>query len=133
MATILVDASIVIAAIADEPARDQILEATDGQRVIAVNSMEFEVGNALPSLMKRGRLDLAGALRGLTLFRDMKIDLVAVSLEGALELAARYNVYAYDAYVLEAARTSGAVLYALDRRMASVAAAEGLPCLEAPG
>jgi predicted nucleic acid-binding protein len=56
--------------------------------------------------------------------------LLEVDIERALELALSVGLYAYDAYVLEAARSQRLPLLTLDRSLAEAAARAGVTVME---
>jgi predicted nucleic acid-binding protein len=58
------------------------------------------------------------------------VRLVEVDVTAAPATALRRGLYAYDAYVLEAARAQRAPLLTLHKALARSAAAEGLPLVE---
>jgi predicted nucleic acid-binding protein len=59
--------------------------------------------------------------------------LADVSLSESLELAAQYNLYAYDAFVIQCARRYGTRLLSLDANLVRVAQDVGISALEVDG
>ena len=128
---VFLDTSAVIAVLAEESPRSFVLAATRQRRVLAADTLQFEICNALTAGLKKRRMGIAEAVEALILFRAMTIELRQASLEEAVRLAAEHNLYGYDAYVLTAARDAGVELLTLDRRMIEVARVMGLKLLEA--
>ena len=60
------------------------------------------------------------------------VELCDVDVRSALEIPARFNIYAYDAYFLECAIRQGAPLLTLDRGMRRVAKELPIEVLELP-
>ena len=128
---IVIDASAIIAVIANEPERDALIELTAGADLIAPPSIPWEIGNAFSAMLKRRRISLEQAVRAMEIYRTIPIRLVEVELEEALRFADRLNVYAYDAYLLRCAERYRAPLLSLDRGLLAAAAGLGLSILEA--
>jgi predicted nucleic acid-binding protein len=125
-----VDASVIMAVILNEPSKPQILEATKGAELLSAASLPWEIGNALSALFRRRRIDLAQAELALASYRQIPVRLPPVDLEPCVQLAERYSVYAYDAYVIECARRYQCPLISLDRRQREVARSEGIETVE---
>jgi predicted nucleic acid-binding protein len=77
-------------------------------------------------LRKRKVLKDGEVLSAWTSFSLMTIDLCDVDIPAALVLAARHNIYVYDAYVVQTALQHRGSLLTLDKRMISVAQSEGV-------
>ena len=124
--SILVDASAVLAVILEEPEKAGILEATAGSEAKAPGCLRWEVGNAFSAMVKRGRLAESESIAALKIFETIPVQEVDVDLEGALALAMKHQIYAYDAYYLMAARNHRVALLTLDGKMRDVARTEGI-------
>jgi predicted nucleic acid-binding protein len=111
---ITIDTSAVIAIINGEPVKPRLLTLIGSEALTAPGSLPWEVGNAFSAMFKQGRASEADAVAALQILRQMPIDLVDVSLENAMGLAAKYRIYAYDAYILECAIRAGGLLLTLD-------------------
>lgn len=108
---IVVDTSTVIAVAGNEPLKPQLIEMTRGEDLFAPATLPWEIGNAVSAMFKRKRATLEQGLALVAQYRRIPIQLMDVSLEDSLELAARLGIYAYDAYVIQCARqTACAVL-----------------------
>ena len=123
---IVVDASVVLAVILNEPEKDAIVEMTRGRNLLAPGCLHWEVGNAFSAMLKRKRIGSGAVMEALATFAVIPIKEVQVDIEEALELCASRNIYAYDAYYLVAARKASRPILTLDGRMVAVAELEGI-------
>jgi predicted nucleic acid-binding protein len=110
-------------------------EAVRGRRhhgsiLCAPASVRWEVGNAATAGVKRRRLTPERARQLVTDFQQVTIRELSIDLERAVDLSLELGVYAYDAYILEAARSSGYALLALDGPIQRNAKKMGLPLVE---
>ena len=101
-----------------EPERDAI-SATTGHALIGPGSIPWEVGNAFTAMIKRRRIEIADAQRGLEIFASIPVRYVEVDLVNALSIAAEANI-ACDAYNALAVRSP---LLTLDRSLSARRAA----------
>lgn len=122
----VVDASVVLAVILDEPEKSALVAETEGATLLAPGCLRWEVGNAFSAILKRKRMDFESASKGLTIFEMIPIQEMEVSLVDALALCNRHEIYAYDAYYLQLAKRSSLPLLTLDRRMMEVAQKENI-------
>lgn len=129
---LVVDTSVVLAVLLKEPSRAEIVRRTRGRRVLAAPSLPWEVGNALVALVRRRRAGPAEITAAWASFLKIPLRLAACDGAAAMRIAVEYGLYAYDAYVLEAARSAGAPLLSLDERQVAVASALGIDVMEIP-
>ena len=129
---LVIDASVIIAAILDEPERDWAIAATLGGEALAPRSLPFEIGNALTGLVKRKRLSADGMQKAGISAVEFQATLCEIDVGAALRLAGANGLYAYDAYMLQCAVERNATLVTLDRRMIAVGRTIGLDILEHP-
>jgi predicted nucleic acid-binding protein len=127
---VVIDTSAILAVLLNEPERPAILERTTGVALLAPGSLSWEVGNALSSFLKRHRLTVAQAQRILRTFSEVPIRTVAIDMARAVTLAGALSLYAYDAYMLEAARQHACPLLTLDHGLLRAAAVVGVPTVE---
>jgi predicted nucleic acid-binding protein len=113
-ANIVIDTSAILAVLLDEPEKQAVVEATMGSVVCAPASLRWEVGNAATAGVKRRRLTTERARQLATDFEQVTIRELAIDILRAVDLGLELGIYAYDAYILEAARSSGFPLLALD-------------------
>jgi predicted nucleic acid-binding protein len=55
---VVIDTSALLAVIAGEPEKEQIVRLTSGHTLIGPGSIPWEVGNAFSAMFKQGRLTL---------------------------------------------------------------------------
>jgi predicted nucleic acid-binding protein len=127
---IVIDTSAILAVLLDEPEKQAVVEATIGSVVCAPASLRWEVGNAATAGVKRRRLTTERARRLVTDFEQVTIRELAIDLLSAVNLGLELGIYAYDAYILEAARSSGFPLLALDGPIRRNAKKLGLTLVE---
>jgi predicted nucleic acid-binding protein len=129
-ANIVIDTSAILAVLLDEPEKEVVVEATMGSIVCAPASLRWEVGNAATAGVKRRRLTTPRAHQLVTDFEQVTIRELAIDLRRAVDLGLDLGIYAYDAYILEAARSSGFPLLALDGLIRQHAKTLGLSLVE---
>jgi predicted nucleic acid-binding protein len=130
---IVVDASVVLAVIANEPNKKHLVKLTKGAHLIAPASLHWEIGNALSAMLKRSRINLYQALRAVELYNQIPIRFAEVEMEEALRIAAECNLYAYDAYMIRCAIRYNSRLLSLDKNLLSAAHKMGAETLEVEG
>jgi predicted nucleic acid-binding protein len=118
---ILVDASVIIAVIANEPEKEAIIVLTADTHIVAPRSVHWEIGNVFSAMLKRGRVTLEQVLQAIRVYKTIPIRFVEIELEAGLEIAAQLNIYAYDAYLIQAARQYKLPLMTLDKNLSSYA------------
>ena len=111
---IVVDTSVIIAVIANEPEKASIVRQTRGMTLIAPHSVHWEIGNAFSAMLKRKRITLEQARQAIEIYKTIPIRFVDVELERALEISDEFNVYAYDAYIIQCAVQHRQPVMALD-------------------
>jgi predicted nucleic acid-binding protein len=126
----VVDTSALIAVLTGDPARERLIARTQGGELLAPGSVHWETGNALSALLKRRRMKLAEVQAALAAYARIPIRLIEVELGDALELADRFGLYAYDAYLMACARQQGAPLLTLDPRLGRAAHEAGVRVVE---
>jgi predicted nucleic acid-binding protein len=118
---LVIDTSAIIAVITNEAQKEALVQATAGAELVAPASVPWEIGNAFSAMLKRKRIDLAQATLAMAAFRQIPIRFMNIDLDAALAIAARYDVYAYDAYMIACAREQGCPLITLDRGLVHAA------------
>jgi predicted nucleic acid-binding protein len=112
---IVIDTSALLAVVGEQPEKTELIRLTRGAALVAPASVHWEVGNALSAMFKRKAIDLDAALGMLDAYAAIPIRLIDVALKQAVELSARLNVYAYEAYVIACALNQRAPILTLDR------------------
>ena len=130
--TLVVDASILLAVLMSEPERAKIVELTKDVDLIAPASVHWEVGNALSSMLKRGRLNLGQAETVLKNYEKIPIRFVEVSLHDSIRISADRKIYAYDAFLIACARDQRCRLISLDKAPLQASADSGIQVVEVP-
>lgn len=124
------DASVVLAVLANEPERMQVISVTRGKDLAAPGCLGYEIGNAISAMMKRSRIPVSEAVHAYHEFVKVPIRLLSVDFPAALMLSAQYDLYAYDAYYLVSAQRFSMPLCTLDQRMAACAEDCGISVVE---
>ncbi|HWL64181.1 MAG TPA: type II toxin-antitoxin system VapC family toxin [Steroidobacteraceae bacterium] len=138
MTGFVLDASVAIAwCFADEssgPSR-QLLESLQFRAAVVPPLWNWEIGNALLTAERRGRIEPAAADLFLRLLRQLPIHVDAGSADRALEetrrLAREHDLTTYDASYLELAHRRGLPLATRDAALARAAAAVQVSLLSA--
>jgi len=111
---IVIDTSALLAVVAMEPERAELIRVTRGAVLVAPSSVHWEIGNALSAMFKRKAIELDEALKVLDGYAAIPLRLVDPSLRQAVQLCRELNVYAYDAYVIACAINQRAPILSLD-------------------
>ncbi len=127
---IVIDTSVIIAVIANEPEKEEIIKVTEGANLLAPSSVYWEVGNAFSAMFRRGRTDFKKVKQALTIFKKIPIRFVDVELEHSLKVAKETNSYCYDAYLLRCSQKYHAPLITLDKKLLNIAKALSLEIVE---
>ncbi len=127
---IVVDTSILIAVIIGEKEKNKIIEITSGHTLIGPNSIEWEIGNAFSAMLKRNRITLETACKGIKLFQKIPINYVNSDFFNVLTLAKKYNMYAYDMYFIDCCIKYTVPLLTLDKKLSNIALKENINILE---
>jgi predicted nucleic acid-binding protein len=127
---VVVDTSVIIAVIANEPEKDALIVKTKGVELLAPHSLHWEVGNAFSAMLKRQRITLAQAQAAVAIYEQIPLQLLEVDLTEALQLADQLKIYAYDAYVIACALNEASPLLTLDGGLQYAAKAAGIEVWE---
>ena len=127
---ITADTNTFIAVALNEPEKDKIIRLTEGHDLIAPDVLPFEIGNALTAMMKKKVLKKEEVAAAWEIAQRIPVDLRCTDIKSALNLAIKFNIYAYDAYFLECAVNLRSPLLTLDLGMQKVARQIGITILE---
>ena len=127
---ILVDTSVLIAVITNEPTRPRLIEITTGAQLCAPESVPWEIGNAFSAMPKRKRATLEQIQRAWSVYQQIPIRFVPIDMGHALTIAAKYDIYAYDAYFITCALQHKSALITLDGGLREAARQAGVTILE---
>lgn len=127
---ILTDTNVFLGVALDEPEKPWLQEMTAGADLVAPAVLPYEIANALSGLVRRKRLTVESAGEVWQVVQRIPVELVDVDLQSALLLAAKCEIYAYDACFLQCALQLRCPLLTLDRGMQRVAGILNIPTLE---
>jgi predicted nucleic acid-binding protein len=127
---LVVDTSVIIAVITNEKARRQLVVLTKGAHLVAPYSLPWEIGNAFSAMFKRSKIALEQAIAALGAYQQIPIRFSDIELDAALELSARLNIYAYDAYFIACALKHKSPLISLDGALLQAAQRAGVTITE---
>ena len=128
--SIVVDASVVIAVVTNEPHKAALIRLTQGVELLSPSSLPIEVGNAFSAMFKRRRISLSEAKAAVEVYKRIAIRLMAIDLEQALDLSHRLGIYAYDSYLIACSLQSRSPLLTLDGGLREAARQAGVEVLE---
>jgi predicted nucleic acid-binding protein len=127
---ILLDASAIMAVIADEAEGEIVINYTKDAIIVSPNVLAFEIVNGLTKMMKKRIItDKEKMINIIKNFKQIPIKLVEVNLKRTLEIAWEYKIYAYDALYLEAAKRLNLPLLTFDGEMKQVGKMIGIEVL----
>ena len=127
---LIVDTNVLLAVVLDEPEKPGLIHLTKGARLAAPAVLPYEIGNALSALVKRHRLTINQAMQAWHLAKTIHVELLDIDIAEALKLALSHQIYAYDAYFLQAAMGFRCPMITLDQNMSRVAGKLNLRVLE---
>ncbi len=81
-------------------------------------------------MLKRSRINLEQALEAIDVYQEISLEIVEINLKDAVRLAGKFNIYAYDAYVLQCAIEHRLPLISLDKNLIDIAKREGIQVIE---
>lgn len=105
----------------NEAHKQRIIQLTQGCDLQSPVSLDAEFGNALSAMIKRNRISITDAKRVIQQFSSVAIRRTAIRMDEAIELSGKYDLYAYDAYVLDCAMQYRTPLLSLDKKMGEIA------------
>lgn len=127
---IVADTNIFLAVSLNEAEKGRIVTLTKDASITAPEILPYEIGNALSAMVKRKKLTKAQALEAEDVTNLIPVRLVNIDIHRSLKMAVEHNIYAYDAYFLQCAKTYSFPLLTLDKRMKQVAEQLGIQILE---
>lgn len=126
----VVDTSSIVAVIVGESEKAKLVELTQDATIVVPPSIEWEVGNAFSAMLKRARITLDEAIEAIKIYQEISMEVIPVDLIEAVRIAGKYNIYAYDAYILQCAIENGLPLISLDQRLIEIAKREAIQVIE---
>jgi predicted nucleic acid-binding protein len=127
---ILLDASAIIAVIADEPESQIVINCTQDATIVSPNIISCEIANALTRMMRKNVIISEEQMISLVKnFKRIPIKIVNIDIEKALKIAWHYKIYAYDAFYLEVAKRLQLPIVTFDRAMKKIGKELGIDVL----
>ncbi len=118
---IVSDASSFIAVLLAENERNWVINKTKNCEIVSPVILPYEIGNALIASYRRKRVNKDEIIKAYRISKTIKVHLLDVDITNALNIAIRFNIYAYDAYYLECCLENSLPLLSLDRKMRETA------------
>ncbi|GHV84529.1 twitching motility protein PilT [Spirochaetia bacterium] len=126
----LIDCSAVMAFVTEEAEKAAVLKMTKNSILIAPNVLDYEIGNALSKLYKRGLIDKSNTVSLFLIYKSLPINLIGVNINNSIDIFTKYTIYAYDAYYLDVASRLELPILTFDKTMKTVAMDMGLRVME---
>lgn len=127
---LVIDTSALIAVIANESQKQTLIQRTVGATLYAPGSVPWEIGNAFSAMLKRRRITLKQAEKAIAVFCQIPIRYIDVSVSEALAYSELFGLYAYDAYMIVAAKQQRCPLLTLDQALMHAAKTAGVGVVE---
>jgi predicted nucleic acid-binding protein len=127
---IIADTNTFIAVALNEPEKNNIIQLTEGCDLAAPDVLPFEIGNALAAMMKKGTLQTHQLQESWDIIQQIPVELRRIDIKSALNIAIKFNIYAYDAYFLECAGSLKCPIVTLDKAMQTIAREMGILVVE---
>ncbi len=127
---LVVDTSVIMAVLLNEHSKPKLIHLTRGKVLIAPPLLHWEIGNALSALHKRRKITANQFADILASYRKIPLKMIDVDLLETVVIAAKHNIYAYDAYFLECAMQMRAPLLTLDDELKKTAEKIGIETVE---
>lgn len=118
---IISDTSVIISVITSEKTKEVLINKTQGDELYAPMSLAWEIGNAISAMYKRKSITEHDGNYIISAFKKIPISLVDINIFKAIQLAYKYNIYAYDAYMMQCAKEQKAALITLDKKLITIA------------
>jgi predicted nucleic acid-binding protein len=118
---IVIDTSILIAVLTGEPEKQTLIDITKGADLLAPASVHWEIGSSLAAMLKRKRITRDQISIIVEAYNRIPIRFIDIGLSAALLIAAEYDLYAYDAYIIACARDNHCSLISLDKALCRAA------------
>ncbi|MCL4506107.1 MAG: type II toxin-antitoxin system VapC family toxin [Chloroflexi bacterium] len=81
-------------------------------------------------MLKRSRINLEQAIEAIEIYQEIPLEITEINLKVAVRLAGKYDIYAYDAYILQCAIEHDLPLISLDQNLIDIAKHEGIQVIE---
>ena len=128
--SITIDTSIVISVITNESHKKNIIKMTKAEELIAPYSLHWELANAFSAMFKRNSITLEQAKKAFDFYKEIRLRLVDIEVEKALDIAYKNNIYAYDSYFITCAKQYKSKLITLDKNLFRIAKKYNIEVIE---
>lgn len=81
-------------------------------------------------MLKRSRINIEQAIEAIEIYLEIALEIVEIDLKEAVRLAGKFNIYAYDAYILQCAIEQNLPLISLDEELIGIAKRQGIQVIE---
>lgn len=125
-----IDTSAIIAVIANESTKSEIISATQGMKLFAPKSVHWEIANAMSAMFKLKAIDLNDSKELIDQYNQIPITFVDVDLATVLKISYTHKIYAYDAYILQCALQKQMPILTLDNGLKTIARLMDIKLLE---
>lgn len=130
MTKVVVDASIIIAVVSNEPDKMTLIQMTENVNLIAPPPIHWEIGNAFSAMFKRNWISIEDAIQAIIAYEKIPIRFADIELDETLKLAHALNIYAYDACIIRCAIKYKSPLFSLDQKLLNAAKMAKVQVLE---
>ncbi len=127
---LVIDTSVIIAVLANEPIKKKLIRLTKGAELLAPKSVHWEIGNAFSAMLKRKRIEISKVIKAIQLYDSIPITFIDVELEESLLIVDKLNIYAYDAYLIACSLKNHCPLISLDNGLIQAAKNFGVNTVE---
>ena len=127
---LIADTSVIIAVITSEHTKSQLLKLTSGYELYAPASIHWEIGNAISAMYKRKSISNQGGNFILSEYSKIPISTVGINIAEALRIAYSFNMYAYDAYMIQCAIEQKSELITLDKKLVEISKKMNIKTIE---
>ena len=118
---LVVDASMLAAALFAEAHSEQALAWMQGRALCAPSLVDYELANAALNKLRRRSLASQAAAAAMQALAALDLQRFAIDPAGVVELASRYDLSAYDAAYLWLADSLSAPLATFDEKLGAAA------------
>ncbi len=118
---LVVDASVMAAAVFSESNQEDAVAFMQGRALCTPHLLDYEMSNAAQNKLRRRIASVETAVKALQKYAHLDIERFAVEPIQIFELAARYNLTAYDAAYLWLAAELKAPLATFDQTLGAAA------------
>lgn len=130
--SVTIDTSALLAVLLDESHKPELVRLTQQEDLIAPQSLDAELGNAVSTMLKRSRISLADSKEVMKLFEQIPVRRTSIRLSEAIQISDKLNIYAFEAYFLDCCLQYQSPLLTLDEKQKKHARTIGISILE-PG